>query len=380
MNIGINALIVGEGKSGVGYYSINIIKEITKSSDYYFYIFVQDKSYLQTEISQSNCKVIEVPLARRGKIGRLIAEQLIIPFFQTRYKLDIIHSMAFSIPIFARCINIVTVHDLVYKIYPQTIKQNRRYYYNLLFDLSMKRADKIISVSSNTKKDIIKYLKIESDKIVTILEGVDNERFNSINVGTNTESIKEIITKKYILFVGNVEPRKNLATLLKAFSAIHNQLEHDLVIVGARGWKNSDVFDVVEKLNLHDRVIFTGFIKDDLLPILYRKADLFVFPSIYEGFGLPVLEAMASGTPVISSNSSSLPEVVKDAALLFDPLSEQEISECILKIVNNNEISKKFIQKGFRRVDNLSWSDTAEKTIEIYSSYYKNKNIELGDK
>ncbi|MCD6594796.1 glycosyltransferase family 4 protein [bacterium] len=174
------------------------------------------------------------------------------------------------------------------------------------------------------------------------------------------------LPKKFIMFLGTIEPRKNLVGLLKAYSSIHTKIEHKLVIVGGKGWKYSNIFETIEKLQIKDKIIFTGFVATGDLPAIYSSADIFVYPSFYEGFGIPLLESMACGTPVMTSDISSMPEVVGDVALLFDPYSVEDIAEKILKLARDNSMRNILSEEGIERAKKFSWEKSARKILNIY--------------
>jgi len=375
MRIGINALVVGEKKTGIAYYTIELLKELIKYSECTFFIFVQNKDYFDCISKYTNVKFIEMPISKKGILSRLYAEQIKIPKFSDELSLDLIHSTAFTIPVWAKCKNIVTVHDMVYKVYPETLNKNRKWYYNFFFDMCIRKADSTICVSENTRYDVLKYLKVDPKITHTILEGVDAEKFNISN--QTTSIIKRFdmleLPDKYILFVGSIEPRKNLITLIEAYKDLVELIEHKLVIVGAKGWKSSDLYEAINKFNLINKVIFTGYIEDELMPMIYSKADIFVFPSLYEGFGLPLLEAMACETPVITSNQSCLPEIVGDAAITVNPIKTKDLSSSIQLLLENKALTEELINKGRDRVRVLNWRTAAIKTMQLYKKTIEEK-------
>jgi glycosyltransferase involved in cell wall biosynthesis len=238
--------------------------------------------------------------------------------------------------------------------------------------LSKFRADKIITVSQNTKDDLVEMFNYNPNKIKVIYNGVDS----SYKLIDNKKLISEINNKyntgeNFLLYVGNIKPHKNIPVLLKALSNIDKQ--NKLVIVGKRDKAYDEIFDIIDQNNLKDRIIFTGFVPDEDLILLYNAAALFVYPSLYEGFGLPPLEAMACGTPVITSNVSSLPEVVGDAAITVDPHNIKELSKKINKILSNKDLQNKMIQRGIERAKQFTWDKTARETIKVYEDVLNKK-------
>jgi glycosyltransferase involved in cell wall biosynthesis len=238
-----------------------------------------------------------------------------------------------------------------------------RIVHNLFFNPSLTNADRIITMSENTKKSIVEYFNIEPSKITVIYEGVD-EKFKPYDKKEVISVLSHYaIERPYLLAVGTLEPKKNYIKLLKAYKALKTDL--DLVIVGKKGWKADDIFKTIEALGLKERVKLLGYIHIDDLPYLYNGAEIFVFPSLYEGFGLPLLEAMACGVPVVCSNTSSLDEISGDAALKFNPESTDEIVSQIKRLINDNELQDTLHNKGAKRAKLFSWDKTAQQTLAV---------------
>lgn len=241
-------------------------------------------------------------------------------------------------------------------------------------DLIKNRADAIIAISNHTKMDCIKYLGIPEEKIRVIYEAAD-EIFKPEKI---KEEMKNHLKDKYgiefpfILSVGTLEKRKNLPNVLKAFYRLKKTgNHHKLVIVGKIGWKYNKIFSTMEELDLKKDVIFTGYVPDEDLVKIYNAADLFVFPSIYEGFGLPPLEAMACGCPVITSNTSSLPEVVGDAGVTVDPYDDKALADEMHRILSNDGFKTELSKKSLERAELFSWRQTAKETWNVYEEVSK---------
>jgi len=227
------------------------------------------------------------------------------------------------------------------------------------------RADRIVTISEASKLDIIRHYSV-SEKKISVTQLAADEKFCPLPSGTPSPAIGDL-PRPYILNVGTLEPRKNLVGLVRAFAAARSKgMLHTLIICGAPGWGRSPLTDLIKELALENAVIFTGFVEDNDLPHLYAGADFFVYPSLYEGFGLPVLEAMACGTPVITSNVSSLPEVAGDVALLIDPRSTAELSDAMLCLAGDEELRRQMRAKGMERAGHFRWELTAEQTWQIY--------------
>ena len=232
---------------------------------------------------------------------------------------------------------------------------------------SIKRAKKIIAISDNTKQDLIHFFPIAKQKTIVVPLAV-HRRYRAIK---DQRAIKEALKKynlpsRFILFVGTIEPRKNIVRLIKAYAIIAKKMGiPPLILVGKKGWNYQEIFKIVKESALEKKVIFTGYVSDHNLPYLYNAADLFVYPSLYEGFGLPVLEAMTCGTPVITSNISSLPEVVDQSALLINPNSISEISCALERLLSDAVLREKLSNDGLTRAESFSWLRTAEQVLKI---------------
>jgi len=282
---------------------------------------------------------------------------------------DVYHSPNFIAPAAKKVPIIITVHDLAFVKFPAQfpVPHNYRTY----ISASVKRSSKIIAVSVNTKRDLIDLFDLPEEKIEVIYQGLDAERFKPLP----TSAVKNFLghrglPKKYFIFVGTLEPRKNLVTLLKAFCDIkkQNKESHKLLVVGEKGWHYRDIFQMVASLDISREVIFLGYVPEEELPYLYNGADLLLYPSLYEGFGLPILEAMACGTPVITSNISSLPEVAGKAAILIDPIDEKGLKSAIESLISDKNAYLRCQELGFAQVKKFSWEQCAIKTLDVYQS------------
>ena len=263
---------------------------------------------------------------------------------------------------------ICTVHDLTPLLFPEHHVLGRPLIFRMMFLTTLKNADGIIADSESTRKDILKYINIPQGKITVIYPGVDYERYKPLS-----KKEVQVINEKYafefpyILYIGTLEPRKNIPFLIEAFHAIKKTgIKHKLVIVGRKGWKYKEIFEIVERLGLQKDIIFTGYVPAEDLPKFYNAADLFVYPSLYEGFGLPPLEAMACGTPVITSNTSSLPEVVGDAGIMVGPYDVSKLADAMLKVLKDEGLRQDMIGRGLERAKLFSWEKTARETLRVY--------------
>lgn len=258
---------------------------------------------------------------------------------------------------------VTIIHDMAYKSCPETVRKKTKGMLNLALKKSCKRADKIITVSEFSKQEIIHYLHIEENKIVVMPNGVD---FNRYHPNYSADEISCVLAKykistKYFLYLGTLEPRKNITKLIEAYAKLKEEISPipKLVLAGGKGWMYDSIFETVNRLKLEDDVIFTGYVMEKEVPVLMKGAEAFLFPSIYEGFGMPPLEAMACGTPVLVSNVSSLPEVVGDAGVYVDPDSIQSIKEGMALFLSNEKLKKELSAKGLERAKLFTWERSA---------------------
>lgn len=358
MRIGIDISPLIKIKTGIGYYTYYLLEsllKIDKENQYYLY------SNQEIKADFLNYQNVNFRFFKKLKIRRLAWQQILLPYQIKKDKIEIFHSPSYFLPIISPPIPmIITIHDLSILIYPQKIKKSLRKFidpYLLIF--SAQKAKKIIADSESTKKDIIKILRIPAEKIEVIYLAAQKQEVNFL---------ESPFSFPYILFVGTLEPRKNIVNLIEAFKILKNttKLPHRLVIAGMKGWQYQEIFKKVKESKLDKEVIFTGYIPAEELPAYYKNADVFVYPSSYEGFGLPPLEAMNYGTPVVTSNVSSLPEVVGDAALLINPQSPGEIADALKNILTNPKLKNDLIKCGFKQAEKFQWEKTAQKTLQIY--------------
>jgi glycosyltransferase involved in cell wall biosynthesis len=289
----------------------------------------------------------------------------------TRRPPDLLFVPAHVLPIFHPRRSVVTIHDLGYLTYPEAHRLLDRLYLDLSTRYNAHTATHLIADSSATKQDLIERYGTEPDKITVVYPGYDQTTFQPVRDRGAIEAVKARydIAGDYILFIGTLQPRKNLTCLIKAFSNLQSPISNiQLVIAGKKGWLYKDIFQQVEKLGLEGRVVFTDYVPDGDLPAILSGARLFVFPSLYEGFGLPVLEAMACGTPVVCSNVSSLPEVAGDAAVLVDPLDVEGLATTMERVLGDEELRAKLIECGFAQARKFPWERCARETLSVLES------------
>lgn len=358
MRIAIDTQTTLGQKSGFGFYVENLTKNLTKVDATNEYLLIRPKS-------EKDFATWE----------RWWWDQVKFPREAARKRAGLLHQPCFSAPVFLRHWPfyfkgkvVVTCHDLISVFFPENLPLASRLFYSRWMPYSYRAADLIIASSEHTKKDIISFLKIPERKIRVVHLAVSSD-FQPVKSRAKLKKIQEkyLTGEKYFLDVGTLEPRKNLPFLVRAFAlASREGIEENLVITGKKGWYYEDLFSLVDKLNLKEKVIFTGYADEKDLPGLYSGATALVFPSLYEGFGLPPLEAMACGTPVVSSSTSSLPEVVGNAGILLPPKDERLWANNMLNIIRDRGLTKTLADLGLRQARKFTWEETARKTIEVY--------------
>lgn len=302
-----------------------------------------------------------------------IWEQFVMPYILKKWRTDVLHGPRGVLPLAYGRKAVVTIHDLAFLLFPNYIKFNPIRYWPLFVRRSALKANHVIAVSENTKQDIIRLFGIPAHKI-TVTHEACSDAFKPITDQNELKKtrVKYNLPDRFIVFVGTIEPRKNLNTLLKALYIIKNMRHSTIKVVfaGKKGWLYSDFFELIKKLHLEDNIVFTGYVEEKDLPCIYSLADVFVYPSRYEGFGLPLVEAMSCGVPVIASDSSSIPEVLGDAGILFPHDSPKHLCRSLLEILENEDLQKALVSRGLKRAQEFSWQKTAIKTLDVYETIH----------
>jgi glycosyltransferase involved in cell wall biosynthesis len=299
-----------------------------------------------------------------------VAEQVMLPARLVAQNVSLLHEPHYVLPPLVPCRAVVTIHDCIHLMFPQYLPNRLAYGYaraNLW--AAAKRAERIFTVSETSKADILRYCDVPAERIIVVYNAID-ERFSAPPDLDAVERVRERyqLHGPFALYVGNIKPHKNLERLIDAFDLVRRSgFERlELLIIGDQISKYPRLRRAVDRHKLHKHVRFLGFVADDTLAALYRLATVFVFPSLYEGFGLPPLEAMASGTPVVTSNRSSLPEVVGDAAVLVDPYSAASIAEGIQRVLGDADLRRTLTQRGLARAAEFSWDTSIRRIREVY--------------
>lgn len=360
MRVGIDLSVAGTNPAGTGIYGRSLVKAIKRVSDSEEIVaFSAPRNYPSGErrSPRSRLNTLYVDLIWRN---------VILPRRALDQHIDALHMPAFFIPLLKSVPIVVTMFDMTPLLHPSDFTLWRRLHSRLFIPHAARNADAIITISENSREDIIRLLHVPAHKITITALGA-SPSMRRLAEGEVQACKAKLGLGQFILSVGTLEPRKNLRTLLR--SLVH--LSRDwpglhIVHAGPRGWKYASTLRDINRLNLGRKVHLLGQVPLDELVRLYNAATVFVYPSLYEGFGLPVLEAMACGCPVVASNTSAIPEVAGDAALLIDPMDPQAIADAIQNVLVNEELSKELRQRGLRRAKFFSWEDCARKTLQVY--------------
>jgi len=299
-----------------------------------------------------------------------VTEQIEMPLKLAKGGIDLLHSPQFNIPLMSPAVQVTTIHDCAYDRFPEEFPSRKaKMYYKVMFPMALRKSKRIIAVSESTKRDLIELYRISPAKISVIYEGVDDKFFRDVPNERVNRLRKELgLYEPFALYVGLTRPRKNLERLLRAFAEIVPSLKDGakLVLAGKVDTRFLDVRKLAKQLNIDNHIVQLGFVSEEQLLPLYKAATFLVLPSLYEGFGLPVLEAMATGLPVITSNVSSLPEVAGDAAILVDPYSTEEIAEAMYTLFTDGALGEELSRKGVERAKQFSWTKCAQETLKLY--------------
>lgn len=289
------------------------------------------------------------------RIARILWEQTALPFQLWQRPFDLLHSTAFVLPVWLPCPAIVTVYDLSFMHTPDAFPRGQQRYLASQTRRSCQQATRVITISESSKQDVHKFFSVPLNQIDVVYPGVTPAPILPV----------ETLPENYILHVGTLQPRKNIPTLLEAFAQLPDQTLH-LVLVGGKGWLFDEIFAKIEHLQLTNRVIFSGYVPDEALPAWYAGAKLLVFPSLYEGFGIPIVEAMTYGTPVVASNISSIPEAGGEAALYFDPHNPAQLAEQMQAVLTDPALSARMKRLGIEHAKRFSWERAGRQTAVSY--------------
>lgn len=365
--------------SGIGHYTLEILRALDnlldEKPDVKVSMFVYFK---RISVAQAygfrNIKIVPSPFSLRISNGLKIRGKqppLDLLFGKGTYLFPNFTSWPLR-----RSLSVPVIYDLSYEKFPQFADPRNQEFLSTQVRLAAERADYVATISENSKKEIAEFYDVPGKKIGVFYPAVDQRKFFR-RPTSEVEDVKKRYGVKgsYILFVGNIEPRKNLKNILLAYEALPADIRksYSLLLIGAKGWQDGEIFDIIDRLKSQSNSIQLPdkYVHDDDLPAFYSGASVFVYPSMYEGFGMPALEALSCGVPVVSADNSSLPEVVGDAALLVDALSPTKITEAIQKVLTDDKLRESLVKSGFRQADTFSWSQAAKELLETIQGLQK---------
>lgn len=362
MRIGINARYLQRQITGIERYILELIQHLEKIDTKSEYVlFFNKHKNLPKLLHNRNVTYYVSPRSSKTRFWRILWEQFFLAFELKKNNIDVFHGPAFVLPLIKPCKYVVTVHDLSHITHPQGYTFLNRLYLHLFMRRSLKLADVVIADSYATKNDLLKFFSLPQEKIRVIYLGYTPP--------LQTVSKPKYFTMRdpFILCVGSLIPRKNIERCIDAYHQLHKKgLKHKLVIIGKMGWLYQPILEKIAALKLKKDVLLQDYVEEHDLGYFYKNAEVLLFPSLYEGFGLPILEAMSSGCPVITSNISSMPEVAGAAALYVNPVNTSEIVQALEQIMHDKNLRETLINKGYEQVKKFSWQKTAEETLKVY--------------
>jgi glycosyltransferase involved in cell wall biosynthesis len=380
MHVVLDARYIARRQSGVGAYAQRLITGLATIDRENRYTCLVAADGPGLPVSQANVEAAPTDVSFEDHLRGDLWLLGYLPFRLRAIRTDVYHGPAVFLPhVKLGYGTVVTIHDLVSFLFPETVPRKYSLYMRLMTRLAARSADRIIAVSHATKADLVQILRVPPAKIVVIHEAVGPE----FSRPPSNEAIASVVRRyglrsPYCLFVGNLEPRKNLPGLIEAFAQVLRRLEGaglsaQLVLAGTRAWLHAGIFRAVEAHGLGAAVVFTDYVPLADLPALYAGATCFVFPSLYEGFGLPVLEAMAAGAPVVAARAGSIPEVAGDAALLVDASAPGELAAAIEAVLTDAALRERLIMRGHARAALFEWNAVARATRAVYESVYQRR-------
>ena len=365
MRIGIDVTALPAQLFGAGNYIVNLTQTLIRIDSANDYLVFSKPQQAELFAGRGHAQVVRASLPTR--LHRIAWEQTFFPRLIRRYHLDVVHSPHYTMPVLTSCAQVVTFHDMTFFLHAEAHLFYKSIFFRAMIPVAARHADALIAISQNTRTDILRLFPIDPAKVFTIPYGIASF-FHPMPKHAQDDVLgKYGLPPRFVLYVGNLEPRKNLPMLLHAFATlVRRGSSQALVLAGSRGWMDDEVFATLRELNLGHRVFLPGYIPQADLPALYSAASVFVYASRYEGFGLPVLEAMACGAPVITSNVASMPEIAGESGILIDPNDESELADAMGRVLTDDELRARLARAGLERAQSFSWERAAQATLAVY--------------
>jgi glycosyltransferase involved in cell wall biosynthesis len=371
INILIDVSSITKNKAGVGVYAKHLVHELSRlRGDFHLFLLAQNDDADFDYPGVTNVTTLRIP-ARifRRRLARVLLEQIAIPFLILRHRIHVIHSLHYTFPLLRfRAKQVVTFHDMTFFLMPELHLRRKAIFFRCFIRLAVRLADSLIFVSHHSRNDCLRMLG-PSRGTVSVIHHGSSKVFRADHDAQSIAWVKQKygLTGDFLLYLGTIEPRKNLRRLVTVFASLAARHEGlILVIAGMNGWMSEGLFEEVLRLNLGSRIQFLGFVAEDDKPVLLAAAQVFVYPSLYEGFGLPVLEALASGTATVTSNTSAMPEVAGSAALLVDPTNERQLFDAIEGLLRNRGLRQRLRSRAIAHAAQFTWHRTAVSTAAVY--------------
>jgi len=368
MKIGINAVAPTPGNiGGSEVYVINLLDKLgTLDPENEYYIFVSKNNAELYNFSFPNYRKVVCDVNSSSTYARIFYEHVKLPGVVKKYKLDLFHAPQTTAPFRVPHNAIVTIHETIRFSHPNLIPKSLKYYYALNHRLIADKVSRVIAVSETSAAEVRKFMNFPCDRVVSVYNGVSEMFLNYKHEDKgNTLSLPD----EYILWVGKPYPHKNLSTLIDAFDLLHKNydLPHSLVLVGFRGLESENIIKKINTLNLADKIKIMEFVPNTSLPEIYYRASLLALPSFYESFGIPIVEAMATGTPVLGSKTTPAPEILAGSGIVVDPGNKSEMAEAIGNVLSDEKLRCRLVTAGYERGREFTWEKTAQKTLKLYS-------------
>jgi glycosyltransferase involved in cell wall biosynthesis len=373
MRIGVNIFQIHRMIRGAGRFTKNLLRALSDLDDKNEYIlFLRKDNAGYYSIKKNNFTNVVTNLTQNTRFRRVLKEQYLLPRMAKKYNIDVFWSPSNISPRTLPCISLATIHDLKHFVIPEEFPFLERNYYRYFMKNTARSANLLFTVSESSGRDIMKYLGVSPERIVVVPNGLDSDILDE--EGVPFESLKRIhgINRKYVLFVGRLLKCKNVPRMLRAFNKCKEAADYDFVFLGQPGNGLHEIEHTIQQNNLKNRVHHIKWATTEQLVSFYKYASALFYASLYEGFGFPLIEAMACGVPIITSNLSSMPEVAGNAALLVDPKNEEEMAEALGKVLKDDSIRKKLIDNGYERVKKFSWENTAQQYLTVFERLKKN--------
>lgn len=373
MKIAIDGSLLSGRHSGVERAILGMVTGLSRVADEDTILLYVSKTFKCANLPAGNVKFRRASGAGHTRLRRIFWQQCVLPFYMRAERADVFHGPGYVLPLLTKTPCVVTAYDIIALTHPELCRRSNVLHYRQVLPRSIRKAAKVIVPSEATRRHVIEHLGVDGDRIRVIPLGLDTRYKPASEV--EKQQVREVLSlpEKYCLFVGNIEPKKNLPTLVQAFFAakMNKRLPHKLVLAGGQGWKNKTLHQTITQLGMQDQVIFTGYVPVDFMPALYSAAEMFLFPSLIEGFGIPPLEAMACGTPVVVSNDPALAETTGDAALHVPSDNTTALREAIETLAERPELRRELVEKGRTRAAKFSWIESARQTLKVYHEVHE---------